>query len=460
MKKTISIILSLAMLFSLCTCMTIISFASGETITAEVQGSYTQKAEEQDITIRISVNGLAESYCVFGIDGGMTLPDGFTIKSWSTSNTVQPVVDGDYNKENGKLAYMTNDVDDTIPAETSYDVVLSAPANAVGNYSIDFNNIAISKTYGQVNIISVDKVTANLTIAAPAAEGYTVALSTDAASEGVTQGDTFNLKLDVTNSDSEIQDFSAFYATLKYDPTLVSFEGDTASQSDVNQFNYNNDSTAGTLKITRVGDKVNFTDDPELTLPFKANAAGDASFDFQGDVLVSAQNKAESDADKAAVTGTPLTVTINENVPVTVVNSNGDSDANQPAFIGSGEQTIYQKIDATIQNGEGCIPTYDGQPMYQVEGYDADHYYYVFPADETYSAEKLSYTEGTATTIAKTFDVNETNVTDINDAQYVYNIYNGIQTPSTNAVMRLIKADTDRNQSINMSDCAAVIAGL
>ena len=74
-------------------------------------------------------------------------------------------------------------------------------------------------------------------------------------------------------------------------------------------------------------------------------------------------------------------------------------------------------------------------------------------------ASKLGYQTGTATNIAQSNDVNETGVVDINDAQFVYNIYNGT-APTTNVVQRLLLADVNRDKTVNVSDCAAVVAAI
>ena len=100
------------------------------------------------------------------------------------------------------------------------------------------------------------------------------------------------------------------------------------------------------------------------------------------------------------------------------------------------------------------MPTYNGAAMFTVEGYEPGTYYYVVAGD--YDASKLGYATGSATNIAKTADVNETGKVDINDAQYVYNLYNGTMTAST--AQRLLLADVNRDMSVNTKDCAAVIA--
>ena len=507
MKKTISILLALAMVFSLCIGMTVTGFAAGETITAEAQGTYTQSADAQDITVRISVNGLSTPYCVFGINGGTTVPENFIIKSFSTSNTAQPIVAGDYNTDNGQLTYITSDVEDTIPGDTYYDVVIEAPANASGTFEIVFNQVEINNQYGANSLVRVNAVTASVTITAAApAEGYGVALSSDVTE--IAKDGAINLYLDVTHASETA--FNAFYAVLTYDSAKVAYNG----AAEVSGFTVDS-ATPGTLKLSKTGADVTIGDSHELSLPFTANAAGSASFELTAKVDKAAN--AESDAPNATISGSPLAVTVQETYTVTFVGGDGatgDAPTQEPVTAGTkitlpantftkenhtfagwndgtttydagAEYTVnanvtftaqwtenptvptvtgststyftgYTLIAATIDM-DGYVPTYDGNAMFTVAGYADGTYYYVISG--AYDASKLGYVAGTAANIAQSNDVNETGVVDINDAQFVYNIYNGT-APTTNVVQRLLLADVNRDKTVNVSDCAAVVAAI
>ena len=115
--------------------------------------------------------------------------------------------------------------------------------------------------------------------------------------------------------------------------------------------------------------------------------------------------------------------------------------------------TGYTLITATIDT-DGYVPTYNGAAMFTVEGYEPGTYYYVVAGD--YDATQLGYATGSATNIARSADVNETGKVDINDAQYVYNLYNGTMTAST--AQRLLLADVNRDKTVTTQDCTAVIA--
>ena len=173
-KRIGSALMVLILLCSLCIGIPFSAAATGEDITAAAQGTYTQSETPQDITIRLTVTGLTVPYCTFGIDGGVTLPDGFAVKSYSTSNTAQAINAGDYDPNDGTLNYATTDTEDTIPAETYYDLVVTAPGGAFGLFTVTFSDVTVSKTYGTVELVKKGSVTASFAIASSAVGPYTV----------------------------------------------------------------------------------------------------------------------------------------------------------------------------------------------------------------------------------------------------------------------------------------------
>ena len=191
MNRIISLILSFVLIVSLFNGMPLNAFAAGETITATVQGEYQPSSAEQDVTIRINVNNLESPYCGFYI-GSATLPDGFAIKSFSTSYTTQPIESRDYNLSTGKLTYEEANTEDNIPGDTYYEVVITVPANADGDYTIAFNDVEVGYDQGFEVYVRADEVNATLTISEPAAPAadYEVYYTLDKA-DG-TDGDKYH----------------------------------------------------------------------------------------------------------------------------------------------------------------------------------------------------------------------------------------------------------------------------
>ena len=165
------------------------------------------------------------------------------------------------------------------------------------------------------------------------------------------------------------------------------------------------------------------------------------------------------------ITGSGVTATLDNTTGAYTISGIPTSDVTvtfaaatvkAPTATSSAYFTGYTLIAATIE-ADGYVPTYDGNDMFTVEGYDANTYYYVITG--TYKASKLGYDAGTAMNIAQSNDVNETDVVDINDAQFVYNIYNG-HAPTTNVVQRLLLADVNRDQTVTVEDCATVVKAI
>ena len=314
---------------------------------------------------------------------------------------------------------------------------------------------------------------------------------------------------------SEATTFNAFYSILTYDDTKVSYAGSKT----IGDFTVDTSET-GKLKISRTGSDATIGETPELTLPFQAVAAGDASLELTKANVDIAANAEIQDAPAATVSGSPLTVKVLETYTVTFTGGEGatgtaptmdpaaagseiqlpdntftrdgftfsgwndgtadyaagatytmpekavtftaqwtenvtvtPASANPSAYFGS----QYKLIAATI-NAEGYVPTYGGDEMYLVQGYEDNTYYYVI--DGAYDSSKFGYKEGSATTIVKPdYDVNQTKLVDINDAQFVYNIYNGT-SPTQNIVQRLLLADTNRDKTVGTQDCAVVVQNI
>ncbi|NLK02449.1 MAG: hypothetical protein GX314_05210, partial [Clostridiaceae bacterium] len=64
-------------------------------------------------------------------------------------------------------------------------------------------------------------------------------------------------------------------------------------------------------------------------------------------------------------------------------------------------------------------------------------------------------------TLTETCDVNMSGLVDINDAQLVYDIYNGKYQDFTSVEMqKFLNADTNGDKTVNVTDAAAVVAAI
>jgi len=519
MKKTFSIILVLMLVCSLFAFPASASGAGDYGLTGT-----TVKLEESDVTVDIPFVSVAGGN-YYSLEGDWSKSETestnyLTLTALTAGGTASPT---ENSAETGRIVWMDMTFSAPITVDAggaiwtaTYTIDKDTPA---GDYTVSFGVTAITdSTYASDT--TVGTLTATITVTrddSTPTTGYGVALSSDVTE--VAKDGTVNLYLDVTNSGENT--YNAFYATLTYDSTLVSYSGGNVSGYTVDV----DSDTPGTLKISKVGEDVDIVGGHELTLPFTATAAGSASFALTGAKVDKADN-AESDAPDATISGSPVAVTITEtytySVSVTlganmsssggelsqtgltgamtdvVVTPDTGYELTAPMITGSGVTatlnsetgaytvsgtptedvtvtfadatekaptveattstyfTGYTLIAATVDT-DGYVPTYDGETMFTVEGYEDGTYYYVIFG--TYDATKLGYATGTATNIAKSADVNQTGVIDINDAQFVYNIYNGTE-PTTNVVQRLLLADVNRDKTVDVSDCAAVVAAI
>lgn len=128
-------------------------------------------------------------------------------------------------------------------------------------------------------------------------------------------------------------------------------------------------------------------------------------------------------------------------------------------------QSIFLITAACGELTEGKVLAYDGNAMYWSEKYSA--YAWLVISDKTLdeveaeAAAAVKLADGEKTNIDYTGDVNLTGVTDINDAQLVWNMYNAEYKADTDfqTVNRLkyLSADMNGNKTLDTSDAAAIV---
>lgn len=113
----------------------------------------------------------------------------------------------------------------------------------------------------------------------------------------------------------------------------------------------------------------------------------------------------------------------------------------------------------------GSAFTYDGNTMYKVEGYGTDRYAWLVIVDK---GQTLTQEEAAATvaisaadnvvTITPSFDVNRTGKVDVNDAQLVYDMYNGTYSNFTQvSVEKFLRADVNATKVVDHTDAVAIV---
>ena len=113
----------------------------------------------------------------------------------------------------------------------------------------------------------------------------------------------------------------------------------------------------------------------------------------------------------------------------------------------------------------GSAFTYEGNTMYKVEGYGTDRYAWLVIVDkgqtltqEEAAAKVAISAADNVVTITPSFDVNRTGKVDVNDAQLVYDMYNGAYSDFTKvSVEKFLRADVNATKAVDHADAVAIV---
>ena len=119
-------------------------------------------------------------------------------------------------------------------------------------------------------------------------------------------------------------------------------------------------------------------------------------------------------------------------------------------------------VKGTPEGGKAF--TYDGNTMYKVNAYGTDQYAWLVIVDkgQTLTQEAAAKVAISAAdnvvTITPSFDVNMTGKADVNDAQLVYDMYNGTYSDFTQvSVEKFLRADVNATKAVDHTDAVAIV---
>ena len=189
---------------------------------------------------------------------------------------------------------------------------------------------------------------------------------------------------------------------------------------------------------------------------FELNA--EAGFDYTvklGEDELTAGADGKYTIPAAKLTGEALTVTVEKTAQQTL-------EINVSEYVKLDGTTMWL-VTASGTVSDGKILAYDGTPMFWSEKYNAYAYLVISDkplADVKAEAEtKVAEAAADKTDVTYDFDVNETTMVDVNDAQLVYNMYNAKYASFDEvAMVRFLKADCNGDKVLNVLDANAVIA--
>ena len=120
-------------------------------------------------------------------------------------------------------------------------------------------------------------------------------------------------------------------------------------------------------------------------------------------------------------------------------------------------------VKGTPEGGKAF--TYDGNTMYKVNAYGTDQYAWLVIVDkgqtltqEEAAAKVAISAADNVVTITPSFDVNMTGKVDVNDAQLVYDMYNGTYSDFTKvSVEKFLRADVNATKVVDHTDAVAIV---
>ncbi len=139
-----------------------------------------------------------------------------------------------------------------------------------GEYHFQLTNIVISDYKGDaiMNVATAPGSVDVTAVDAPTFTGYAVSASEDKA---VTVGESAEVKINVSNSDSIITTYNAYDLTLTYDTDKLTYNSCTAADA----LAVVKEDVPGTIRVIGFGDDKNL-DTPAATLSFTAKGTGEA----------------------------------------------------------------------------------------------------------------------------------------------------------------------------------------
>ena len=132
-------------------------------------------------------------------------------------------------------------------------------------------------------------------------------------------------------------------------------------------------------------------------------------------------------------------------------------------YVQMDNKTVFL-VTVTGTPEEGKAFAYGDKVMYKTIAYGANVYSWLVIVDKngafTVATAEANITQASATAeeVKQSYDVNETGVVDINDAQLTYDIYSGKYTDFEKvSVRKFLRADVNLDKAVNSTDAVAVV---
>lgn len=177
----------------------------------------------------------------------------------------------------------------------------------------------------------------------------------------------------------------------------------------------------------------------------------------------------------ATMGGKDVTVTEGANNTYTISNVTGDlvitiekkstltMEVAVSEYVQMDNKTVFL-VTVTGTPEEGKAFAYGDNVMYKTTAYGENVYSWLVIVDKGEAFDKamaeanITQASATAEEVKQSYDVNETGVVDINDAQLTYDIYSGKYTDFEKvSVRKFLRADVNLDKAVNSADAVAVV---
>lgn len=217
-----------------------------------------------------------------------------------------------------------------------------------------------------------------------------------------------------------------------------------------------------------------------FTVTFDGTGAGDAT----GERSVKENTTYTFTVDKkdgfkytisATMGGKTVTVTEGANNTYTIANVTGDliitvmkestltMEVAVSEYVQMDNKTVFL-VTVTGTPEEGKAFAYGDNVMYKTTAYGENVYSWLVIVDKGEAFDKataeakITQASATAEEVTQSYDVNETGLVDINDAQLTYDIYSGKYTDFEKvSVRKFLRADVTKDKAVNSTDAVAVV---
>lgn len=132
-------------------------------------------------------------------------------------------------------------------------------------------------------------------------------------------------------------------------------------------------------------------------------------------------------------------------------------------YVEMDNKTVFL-VTVTGTPEEGKAFAYGDNVMYKTTAYGENVYSWLVIVDKNEAFDqataeaKITQASATAEEVTQSYDVNETGLVDINDAQLTYDIYSGKYTDFEKvSVRKFLRADVTKDKAVNSADAVAVV---